>query len=64
MEQPERDLKRMLLRVNRDQPKFASMVLREECRAYIPTVVFVDENNQQQEIRREVVTSHGCVLSS
>ncbi len=36
----------------------------EKCRAYVPTVVFVDENNQQREIRPEVVTTHGCVLSA
>jgi len=34
----------------------------EQCRAYIPTVVFVDEDNQQREIRPEIVTTHGCVL--
>ncbi len=34
----------------------------EQCQAHIPTVVFVDENNQQREIRPEVVTTHGCIL--
>ena len=36
----------------------------EHCTTHIPTVVFVDENNQKREIRPEIVTTHGCVLSS
>ena len=34
----------------------------EQCQAFVPTVVFVDEHNQQRDIRPEVVTTHGCVL--
>lgn len=34
----------------------------EQCREFIPTVVFVDEYNQKREIRPEVVTTHESMV--